>query len=135
MSEPIVFISHFRIRPGTFEALRDLALETTERLRAEKPSTALFLSYVDEDHGVIHFLHAFADAEAMDLHIADADDRARAAYEFTEPIGWEFYGRPSPGVLDSIRQVADATGAKLDVHPDILTGFLRLGGAGPLDNR
>lgn len=126
MAEPIFFISHFRIRPGGLGELRRLALDTAGRLRAEKPRTVLFLSYVDEDRGVIDFLHAFADAEAMDLHFRGADERARAALEFMDPIGWEFYGRPTPGALDSVRQLADASGATLDEHPEFLSGFLRL---------
>ncbi|HET9754974.1 MAG TPA: hypothetical protein VFP66_00615 [Candidatus Limnocylindrales bacterium] len=100
MSEPIFFISHFRIKNDKFDPLKRLAIDTAERLRTEKPRTVLFLSYVDEDRGVISFLHAFADAEAMDIHFAGSEERARAALEFVQPIGWEFYGRPSGAALD-----------------------------------
>jgi len=126
VSEPIFFISHFRIREGTFDSLKRLSLDTTERLRAEKPRTVLFLSYVDEERGVISFLHAFADADAMDDHFEGADERSRAALEFIEPIGWEFYGKPSSEALESMRQAAASAGATLAVEPDYISGFLRL---------
>jgi hypothetical protein len=55
MSEPIVFVSHFRIKEGQLEALRRMSADSTERLRAQKPRTVLFLSYIDEEQGVVSF--------------------------------------------------------------------------------
>jgi quinol monooxygenase YgiN len=126
MSEPIFFVSHFRIKEGRLDALRRMSGDSTERLRAEKPRTVLFLSYIDEDQGVVSFLHAFEDADAMDLHFEGADERSRTAYELIDPIGWEFYGRPSPSALETMRQAAASTGATLSVQPEYLAGFLRL---------
>jgi hypothetical protein len=31
----------------------------------------------------------------MDRHFEGSDERAPAAYELVEPVGWEFFGRPS----------------------------------------
>lgn len=125
MSEPIVFVSHFRIKEGRLEALRRLSVDLTERLRAEKPRTALFLAYVDEEQGVVSFLHAFEDADAMDLHFEGADERSQAAYALIEPMGWEFYGSPSPAALGSMRQAAASSGGTLSLQPEYLAGFLR----------
>ena len=129
MSEPIVFVSHFRIKEGQLEALRRMSADSTERLRAQKPRTVLFLSYIDEEQGVVSFIHAFEDADAMDLHFEGADERSKAAYELIEPIGWEFYGRGSPAALESMRQAAASTGGALSVQPEYLAGFLRLASA------
>jgi quinol monooxygenase YgiN len=126
MSEPIVFISHFRIKEGRFDALKQRALDTADDLQSEKPRTILFLSYVDEDRSTISFVHAFADADAMDLHIEGAGERSRAAFEFIEPIAWEIYGSPSTAALETMRQTATASGATLSVQPEYLAGFLRL---------
>ena len=126
MSDPVVFISHFRIKQGKVDSLRRVSIETTDRLRSEKPRTVLFLSYADEDRGVISFLHAFADADAMDAHFEGADERSRIALEFLEPVGWEFYGKPSAAALESVRQAATASGATLTVEPEYVAGFLRL---------
>ena len=126
MSEPIVFISHFRIKDGQFDALKRLTFDTTDSLRSQKPRTVLFLSYVDEDRRAISFLHAFADADAMDVHFEGAAERSSAALEFIEPVGWEFYGSPSTAALETMRQTATASGATLTVQPEYLAGFLRL---------
>ena len=126
MPEPVVFLSHFVIKEGSLDALRHLARVVAGDLQTEKPRTLLFLSYIDADGGVISFLHAFADAEAMDLHVEGAEERSRAAFEHVEPLGWEVYGRPSDVALQNLREVAAASGAALAVHPDYAAGFLRL---------
>jgi quinol monooxygenase YgiN len=129
MSDPVVFISHFRIKQDKADALQRLSLEATARLRSDKPRTVLFLSYSDQDRSVISFLHAFADADAMDAHFEGADERSRMALEFLEPVGWEFYGKPSAAALESVRQAATASGATLTVEPRYVAGFLRLSSA------
>jgi len=126
MSEPVFFVSHFAIKEGAVDDLRRLAADATARLREEKPGTVLFLSYLDEQTGRISFLHAFPDADAMDRHFEGADERAAAAYEFIEPRGWEFYGRPSEQAMESMRRAAEGAGVSLVVEPEFVGGFLRL---------
>jgi hypothetical protein len=126
MPEPIFFLSHFRIKDGQLDAVRQRTHEGAARLKAEKPRTALFLSYLDADGETISFLHAFADAESMDLHFVGADERSRAAYEYLEPLGWEFYGKPSTAALETMRHAAASAGVSLALHPEYLDGFLRL---------
>ena len=126
MSEPIFFLSHFRIKAGQLDLVRQLTSDVAARLQADKPRTVLFLSYLDADGGTISFLHAFADAESMDLHIVGSDERSGAAYEYIEPLGWEVYGNPSSAALETLSQAADAAGVYLASHPEFLAGFLRL---------
>ena len=127
MPEPIFFLSHFRIKEGQLDLLRQLTSEATARLQAEKPRTVLFLSYLDADGGTISFLHAFADAESMDHHFVGSDERSRAAYQYLEPLGWEVYGNPSAAALETLREAAASSGVPLAPHPEYLAGFLRLG--------
>lgn len=126
MPEPVVFVSHFRIKDGQLDAVRQMTSGATSGLEAEKPRTVLFLSYLDADGATISFLHAFADAEAMDLHVVGSDERSRAAYEYMQPLGWEVYGSPSPAALEALTRAADSVGAPLEQHPEYLAGFLRL---------
>jgi quinol monooxygenase YgiN len=126
MSEPVVFISHFAIKEGALDDLRRLSGEGVARIREEKPGTVLFLSYLDEGAGRISFLHAFPDADALDRHFEGADQRAAAAYELIEPRGWEFYGRPSKEVLETMQATAAKFGVALVVEPEFNGGFLRL---------
>jgi hypothetical protein len=86
----------------------------------------LFLAYLEEQGSEISFLHAFPDAESMDLHFEGVDERVAAAYQYLEPRGWEIYGWPNEGALDSMRQAATSAGVSLTVLPDHLGGFLRL---------
>jgi quinol monooxygenase YgiN len=82
MSEPIVFISHFRIRAGKLDPFERVARDVTQRLEAEKPRTLLFAAYRDEGGTRATFVHVFADADSMDRHFEGAEERSRAAYEF-----------------------------------------------------
>jgi hypothetical protein len=87
VSQPIVFISHFRVREGKMDGLRRIAEDVTRSLEIDKPRTIAFLSYLDAAGTNVTFVHAFADAASMDLHFEGADDRSQAAYEFLEPDG------------------------------------------------
>jgi len=125
MSDPIVFISHFRIKAEKIDALKGLASQTTEGLYGAKPQTLVYLAYVDEDRGVITFIHVFGDADSMDIHFEGADERARAAYEFMEPAGWEIFGGPSADTVETMQQAAASAGVTLTVASDYVAGFLR----------
>ena len=125
MPEPIVFVSHFRIKEGKLDALKRSYQESVQRLRSEKPRTLLFLGFIDKDESRVTFVHAFADAHALDLHFEGAGERARAAYELIEPEGWEFYGTPSDRVLEAMRREAAAAGVPLVHQPAYLGGFMR----------
>jgi len=127
MSEPIAFISHFRVKPGKGYGLAQIFQESTRLLEADKPRTLVFLAYFAESGTEVTFLHVFADAESMDLHFEGADERSRAAYEYLEPKGWELYGRPSQQALETLQQAATSAGVTLSVEPEYLDGFLRLG--------
>lgn len=129
MSEPVFFISHFKIKEGALDDLRRMSQVGAARLHEEKPGTVLFLSYMNEDDSRISFLHAFPDAVAMDRHFEGAEERAAAAYELIEPRGWEFYGKPSEHVLEAMRATAARFGVPLILEPEFNAGFLRLGSA------
>ena len=126
MSEPVAFISHFVVKPGKRDDVKQLFGEVSKRLERDKPRTLVFLAYLNEAGTEVSFLHVFADAESMDIHFQGSDERGRAAYEFVEPAGWEFYGRPSQQALETMRQAATSAGVTLSVEPDYLGGFLRL---------
>lgn len=86
MSEPIVFISHFRIMKGALEAYRRLQEDVARQLEAEKPRTLVFLTYTNGGGTEMTAVHVFADAESMDHHVEGAGDRSRAAYAFLVPV-------------------------------------------------
>jgi hypothetical protein len=126
MSDPVAFISHFGVKPGKGYGLAQIFPESTTLLEADKPRTLVFLAYFNESGSEVSFLHVFADAESMDLHFEGADERARAAYEYLEPKGWELYGRASQKALESLQQAAASARVTLSMEPEYLGGFLRL---------
>jgi len=65
MSEPIVMISHHRIREGKLDEFRRAYRQATKTLEAEKPDTVGFLHYLDEDESEVTSIHVFPAAEAM----------------------------------------------------------------------
>jgi quinol monooxygenase YgiN len=130
MSEPIVFISHHRIKHGKLEALQKYHQEGTPRLQEGKPGTIVFLAYTSEDGGEVSFLHVFPDSQAMDHHLEGAGERAEPAYELIQPQSFEIYGKPGAGALEMMKQTAAQAGAELHISADYLGGFLRLKGGG-----
>ena len=126
MSEPVVFISHFAVKEGALDELKRMSGAAVEGIRAGKPRTVLFLSYLDEQGGRISFLHAFPDADAMDQHFEGADERAAAAFKFIEPRGCECSGKPSERAMEGMRATAAKFGVPLVVEPEFNAGFLRL---------
>ena len=126
MTEPVVFVSHFRIKDGSLADLRRHAPETTRGLEEDKPRTSVFVTYISDDGGNASFIHVFVDADAMDAHIEGAMERSQAAYEFMEPAGWEIYGKPSEAAMQIFERAAAGAGVELRVEPEYLGGFLRL---------
>ena len=127
MSEPVVFISHFKVKEGKVDELRRLAGEVERSLREDKPRTAAWLVFLGEDATHVSFVHCFPDADSMDLHFEGSDERSAAVYEFVEPDGFEIYGKPSDEALATMRQAAAGSGVSLRVLPDHIGGFLRTG--------
>jgi hypothetical protein len=126
MSEPVVFISHFKVKEGKLDELKQLAGEVERSLREDKPRTAAWLVFLGEDGTRVSFVHCFPDADSMDLHFEGSDERSASVYEFVEPDGFEIYGRPSDEALETMRQAAEGSGVSLRVLPDHAGGFLRL---------
>ena len=125
MSEPIVFISRFRIKKGKLDDFKRFFQAGAESIKAEKPGTVAFLSYLNEDATQAAIIHVFPDASSMDLHVEGAEERSKDAYEFVEPAGVELYGAPSEAVLEMFRQM-DGAGVPLLVQPELVGGYLRL---------
>jgi hypothetical protein len=125
MSEPVMFISHFRIKEGMLGAVKELQRVVTPKLEGDKPRTLAFLAYLSEESTEIAFVHLFADADSMDAHFEGAQERAKTAYELIEPQGWDVYGSPSSQALESLRKGAASAGVALNVQPIFMAGFLR----------
>jgi quinol monooxygenase YgiN len=126
LSEPIVFVSHFRVKEDKLAQLKKESREVLEMLEAEKPRTTAQLAYLDDSGTKLSIVHVFADADTMDIHFQGAEERSKAAYEFMDPAGWEIYGTPSDAALQMMERAATSAEVTLTVQPEYLAGFLRI---------
>ncbi len=126
MSDPIVFVSHSRIKEGTLEGFKRLVNDVTASIEAEKPRTLAWLGYLNDEGARLTILHVFADPAAFDLHLQGVEDRSNAAADYMEIERFEVFGRPSEQAMNGLRQEASDGGIELVVKPDFVGGFLRL---------
>lgn len=126
MSDAIVFISHNRVLPGKLEGFRAFLAAGAPMIESLKPRTLGFLPYLDASGERLSIIHVFADAEAFDMHLQGADDRAATAYEFIVPLGFELYGPISDAARARFEASAKAAGVELTILPELPAGFLRL---------
>jgi quinol monooxygenase YgiN len=127
MSGPIVYISHFRIKEGREEQWWSSVDQVLPGLEVEKPRTVFQNFYSDEAGTTASVVHVFADAAAMDSHMEGADARARSAYEYLEPVGFEVYGKPTESYLATMRDLPEGD-ALLRVEPNHRAGYSRFPG-------
>jgi hypothetical protein len=125
MADPIVLISHLKVKEGRLEAFRKSSHETFRMLEATKPGTVAHIGYVNEDGTQVSFIHVFPDTQSMDLHMEGVDSRVKNANEYLESAGYEIYGTPSNGAMEMMKQFAES-GIRLVVEPDYLGGYMRL---------
>lgn len=126
MREPIVFISHHKIKEGMLDEFRESYRRVTPVVEADKPGTVGFLHYLDQDASEVTSIHVFPDAEAMERHMQGVDDRAGEAAQHLEFGRFEIYGKPSDKILQFMRATAAEVGVSLIVKPEYVAGYLRL---------
>lgn len=125
MSEPIVFISHFKVKEGKLDSLKRQSQKVTEQIQSDKPGTVAFLQYSNEEGTALSIIHVFPDADAFDQHVAGVEERAKKAVEFIEPTSREVYGMPSEQVLAMLKP-PDESGIDFQIMPDRTGGYIRL---------
>jgi hypothetical protein len=127
VSGPIVFISHSRVKEGKADGFRDFFLASARSLEMDKPGTVVFLAFANEDRTDADIVHVFPDADAMDRHLEGVGERAEEAFQFIETAGYEIYGSPSEGTLETMRGFASSLGVPMTVRPELVGGYVRPG--------
>lgn len=124
MSEPIVFISHQRIKVGKLEGYKQNYREVAEFTEKSKPGTLAHLCYLSEDGTQATVVHVFPDAQALETHMKGVGEIAQKAYEFMEIVRFEIYGKPSDTILQAMLKIA-GSGVTLSIQPQHVGGYLR----------
>lgn len=124
MSDPVVFISRFRVKDGLLDAFLEHYRQSIPVTEAAKPDTLVQLAYLNEDASEVTVVRVFPDAEALDLQLQGADQRSQTTLQFIEPAGIEIYGSPNALAMERMKRVA---GTNIDVKIDsqFVGGFVR----------
>ena len=124
MSDPIVFISHFKIKEGKLAGFKQHAQMMIEHIQANKPGTVAFLQYLNETETELSIVHVFPDAETYDRHLEGVGERAKGTFEFIEPLRRELYGIPSEQAL-RMSKPPDGSRMAFDHKPQLMGGYIR----------
>ena len=124
MSGPIVFISHFKIKEGKFDDVKQLSQNVSEFIEGNKPGTAAFLQFTNEEGTELSIIHVFPDADAFDKHNEGAGERSNKAFEVIVPTRREIYGLPSDQAM-AILTPPEGSGITLNQMPQLVGGYIR----------
>ena len=125
MSDPIVFISRNRIKPGKVEDFRKHYGDSVPITQANKPNTLVQLAYENQDATQVTIVRVLPGADALDQQLQGADERSKKTYEFIEPVSVEIFGAPSKFALAMMKKIA-GTGIAVSIHPQFIGGLMRL---------
>ncbi|KOY55981.1 hypothetical protein [Streptomyces sp. XY332] len=128
MTEPIFYIDRSDILDGSIEEVRvrmcDLAAFAEER----EPQLIAYHFYVDESESTMSVIAVHPDTASMELHLEIGGPKFRGFGPFIRMRSIDLYGRPSPAVVNQLRQKAEMLGgAPVTVHT-IEAGFSHLNG-------
>jgi len=124
MSQPIVFISHFKIKEGKLDEVKQLSQNVSEYIQANKPGTVAFLQFTNQEGTELSILHVFPDAESFDRHVEGAGERANKAYEYIVPTRREIYGLPSDQTTINLTP-PEGSGIALNQMAQFIDGYIR----------
>jgi len=124
MSEPIIFISHQRVKEGKLEGYKQYYRQVAEQAKAEKPGTIAHLAYLNEEGAELSIIHIFPDAGSMEAHMKGVDELAKKAYEYVEILSFEIYGKPTDTVLENMMRIV-GSGIALNIKPQLIGGYIR----------
>jgi quinol monooxygenase YgiN len=125
MPEPIVFISHQKIKDGKFDAYVQYYRDTVKMVEQTKPQTLANLGYANADGTEFTIVQVYADAEAMETHMRGMGDAAKKAFEFVQVYRVEVFGKPTDMVMGIMQQMV-GSGVEFKITPQAIGGFMRL---------
>jgi hypothetical protein len=126
VTEPIVFISRWRIREAKRTELEAMYAQGVGFIGSSKPRTALFAAYRDEAGEELRIVHAVPDAAAMTAHLEGSEGSNALVEEMIELLGFEVYGAAPAAAVDQMRREAAAVpGARLTLLPVPIGGYMR----------
>ena len=124
MSNPFVFITTHRIRPGQLERFKTLNTEYLALVEAHEPRMQAHFTYLSADGSEASLVQVHPDAESADHHLEVVGPRLAEAAELVDNVAIEVYGEPGPRVQAALAHNVEA-GVPVRVNNQALGGFRR----------
>lgn len=125
MTGPIVFISHFKIKEGKLDDVKQLSENVSNFIEANRPGTAAFLQFTNAEGTELSILHVFPDADAFDKHLEGAGERSNKAFEIIVPTRRELYGQSSDQAMAMLTP-PEGSDIIFKQMSDLTAGYIRL---------
>ena len=131
MSEPIVYVSTWKIKEGKFDAYARFHERLVKTVRDLEPRVATFLAFANEAGTEVTGIHVFSDADALDRHMGVLAEQMGVLAEdlgvVTDLLGpghIDVYGTRSERALAMDRPMEDS-GLPFTVKTRFVGGFTR----------
>jgi len=131
MTEPVVYVSTWKVKEGKFDAYARLHERLANTVRELEPRVATFVAFANDAGTEVTGIHVFADADALERHmgvLADqmgvlADDMG-VVTDLLAPGHIDVYGTRPERALAMDRPLEDS-GLPFTVKTRFVGGFTR----------
>ena len=131
MTEPVAYVSTWRIKKGKFDEYRRVHDELAKVVEENEPRIAAFLAFASDDLSEVTTVHVFPDGETLDRHMSVLTEKmgrlskdVAAVMSTLEPVGIQVLGAPSGSAAEMDRGMAKA-GVPFTMKPRFVGGFTR----------
>lgn len=128
MAAPLILISHQRLKPGQVEAYKARYAGAVQRFIAGRPGTLAHSAYLSQSGTDVRVVMAFADAQAMEVHMLGLGTSPQKAQESMDFVAVEIYGAPTPATMRAIHGIV-GEGVPVTIWPEVVDGYIRTGAA------
>jgi hypothetical protein len=109
-SEPIVYLDHSVIRPGSLDELKAGVQQVVAFIEAREPQLAAYGFYIDEAAATMTVVAVHPDSASLERHLEVGGPEFRKLAHLLTLTRIECYGQPSRQALEQLRLKADALG-------------------------
>ena len=131
MSEPLIYVSTWKIKEGKLEEYKQFARELIEVFKAKEPQLIAMQIFLNEEETEMTSVQVHPNAASMDYHMqvlekALGEDMIEwvGRADFLEPKHIEIYGKPSTALLEADRPAVEL-GIPRSIKPKKMAGFIR----------
>jgi hypothetical protein len=129
MSDPVAYVSTYRIKPGKFEEYKRFYDQLAKIVEENEPRLTAFLTFANEDLTEITNVHVFADSATLDSHMDVLGEKMRllpgdvaAVMRNLEPVRIEVFGTPQ-GKAAAMDKGLEESGVPFSWKHRFLGGF------------